>query len=133
MTDMPSFIAPGEHPGLSRTADTMSADLPAPINAQPERHDFAANPYVDWHDAAPEHDQEHEAAVPAAPPPPPPDAPPQPLFAGTYAVYDDGAKGVVLVLAQKGGETVHKHIPAGLLKMAERFGGGGLSGLFGGA
>lgn len=78
---------------------------------------------------APERDPEVQAAIEEAAPAQ--DAP-QPLYAGTYAVYDDGKGGVVLVLAQSTGETAHRHIPAGLLKMAEKFGGGGLGALFGG-
>lgn len=65
---------------------------------------------------------------------PPADAPPAPvpLFAGTYAIYDDGAGGVMLVL-QQDGDVIRKHIPAKLIKMAEMAtgGAGGLAGLFG--
>lgn len=77
-----------------------------------------------------EHDQEEAAAVP----PMPAQAPPVPLYAGTYAIYDDGAGGVMLVVGQSTGEVVRKHIPAAMMKMAERFGGAGsgLAGLFGG-
>jgi hypothetical protein len=70
-----------------------------------------------------------------APPMPerPPVPPPVPMFAGTYAVYDDGSGGVVLVIGQSTGEIVRRQIPAGMIKMAERFGGAGsgLAGLFG--
>lgn len=82
---------------------------------------------------APEHDIEHEYAVPVAAPPPPEHAPPQPMHAGTFAVYPDGAGGVVLVLQlAPSGETMHHRIPAAMIKMAERFGGAGISGVFGG-
>jgi len=65
-------------------------------------------------------------------PPPPAAAPPTPLVAGTYALYEDGVGGVFLVLGQSTGETLRHHIPAGMIKMAERFGpGGGLGKLFG--
>lgn len=93
-------------------------ELAAAIAANPDQHDFAARP--------PE--------LPT-PPPMPPQAPPQPIAAGTYAVYDDGNGGAVLVLQPKGGETMTKHLPAALIKMAERFGGAGagpFAGLFGG-
>lgn len=85
------------------------------------------------HDYAPERDAEHDQAVPAAPPMPA-GPPPVPLYAGTYAIYDDDAGGVMLVVGQSTGEVVRKHIPAAMMKMAERFGGAGsgLAGLFGG-
>lgn len=93
----------------------------------------AAEQYAEQHEYAPERDAEHDQAVPAAPPMPE-QAPPVPMFAGTYAVYDDEQGGVWLVIGQSTGEVARKHIPAGMIKMAEKFGGAGsgLAGLFGG-
>lgn len=152
----PQFLAPGQAPPLDpdealRQAVSAGMMMPCPDGCGPdetcckcpdERRMAAimadqlkpdeAPVQHDRPDEAPERDVEAEQAVPAAAPPPPAQAPPVPLFAGTYAVYDDGSGGVVLVLGQSTGETVHKHIPAGLIRMAERFGGGGIGGLFGG-
>lgn len=46
---------------------------------------------------------------------PPPE--PVPVLAGTFALYDDGKGGYVLV-TDVGGETTRKAIPAALVKMA---------------
>lgn len=122
---------------------------------------IAPNPYQDWHDPetvqpasdtnqsgfastpdrhdfdAPERDAEAAAATPAAATPHPEasedaDAP-QPLAAGTYALYDDQSGGYVLVIGTREGDTHHKHIPARIVKMAETVMGGNspLAGLFG--
>lgn len=73
--------------------------------------------------------------------PPPPAAPPRtPLFAGTYAIYDDGtgSGGIVAVVCQtvSAGQPVqdeqHHRISAGMLRMAEKFGGGLVGKMFGG-
>ncbi len=42
---------------------------------------------------------------------------PIPVLAGTFALYEDGKGGVVLV-TEVGGEVTRKHIPAALVKMA---------------
>lgn len=64
---------------------------------------------------------------------PPADAPPAPvmLFAGTHAVYDDGAGGVVLVIRDREGNTIQKRLPANLIKMAEKAASGGGLGALG--
>ena len=127
-------------PGLERTIDL---DVPFPVDAtfvdaHPEQHDYAAPeppfPPDGPHPVAPDADDEAQAAIPAAGPPP--DAPPAPvpLFAGTYAIYDDGHGGIVMVLQPKEGDVLTKHIPAAMIKMAEKFGGmggAGIAGLFG--
>ena len=78
---------------------------------------------------APERDAEAVAATPAAAAPP---SGPQPLAAGTYAVYDDTNGGYVLVIGTREGETHHKHLPGHLVKMAEKMAGGSpLAMLFG--
>lgn len=85
-------------------------------------------------DVVPERDEEAVAATPAAAPPRPEQPPRAPIAAGTYAVYEDGSGGVVLVLATSDGDTHHKHIPAKIIKMGEMMMGGNnpLSMLFGG-
>lgn len=83
---------------------------------------------------------EHAAEAPDAGLPvpvmegPPADAPPAPavLFAGTHVVYDDGQGGVVLVIQDREGNSIQKHLPAGLLRLAEKMtgvGGGGMGAL----
>lgn len=75
-------------------------------------------------DVAPERDEEAVAAVPTAAPPRPEAPPHEPMAAGTYAVYDDGQGGVVLVIGTREGETIHRQIPAGLIKAGEMMMGG---------
>lgn len=53
------------------------------------------------------------------------DANPLPTLAGTFAIYDDGHGGFVLV-TDVGGDVTRKHIPAAIVKMAT--GGGVLGG-----
>jgi hypothetical protein len=72
---------------------------------------------------------ENEPAEPATEPGP------APMLAGTFAIYEDGNGGFVLVTdtTPDGTDPQRKHIPAALVKMAT---GGGLigrklSGLFG--
>lgn len=60
---------------------------------------------------------------------------PEPMVAGTFALYEDGVGGFVLVTQTEKFGVDRKHIPAALVKMAM---GGGilgrkLGGLFGGA
>ena len=118
MTDQPhiptQFTAPDF--GLERSVETdvpMPPELVAAIEAHPDQHDFAA--------AAPERDEEAAADTPAAAAPP---SGPEPLAAGTYAVYDDGKGGYVLVLGTREGETHHKHLPSHIVKMAMKMSGG---------
>lgn len=88
-------------------------------------------PQHDRPDDAPERDAEAVAATPAAAAPP---SGPEPIAAGTYAVYDDTAGGYVLVIGTREGETHRKHLPGHLVKMAEKMAGGSpLAMLFGGA
>lgn len=60
---------------------------------------------------------------------------PEPAISGTFAIYEDGKGGYVLVTdsAQLGGVT-HKHLPRALIKMMSGAAGrlGGLGALFGG-
>lgn len=91
---------------VDRAMDIMSA-----------QHDRAA-------DTAPERDEEAVAAVPTAAPPRPEAPPHEPMAAGTYAVYDDGQGGVVLVIGTREGETIHKQIPAKVIRMGEMMMGG---------
>ena len=83
-------------------------------------------------DAA-ERDEEAVAATPTAAPPRPEAPPQEPMAAGTYAVYDDGQGGVVLVIGTREGETHHKQIPAKVIKMGEMMMGGNspMAALFG--
>lgn len=94
----------------------------------------AGTPAAESEPAAPERGGEAVDATPAAAPPPPDTAPRTPIAAGTYAVYDDGNGGVVLVIGTREGETHHKHIPAKLIKMGEMMMGGNnpLSAMLGG-
>lgn len=117
-----TFSHPSGAPvGLERTVETGVPFPPELAAAGPG--DYAAP-------EAPEQDgEEHAYGVPDDAPPIPVELPEQPLFAGTYAAYDDGKGGALLVLQPKGGETLRKHIPAHLLKMAEKFSGGGPGGL----
>lgn len=54
---------------------------------------------------------------------PEPASTPAPMLAGTYAVYEDGAGGYVIVAETSDNATIRKHIPHGLVKMLT---GGGL-------
>lgn len=109
----------------------VDTDIPLPpelaeaIAAHPDAHDFAA--------PAPERDEEAVAAVPTAAPPRPVAPPQEPMAAGTFAIYDDGQGGVVLVIGTREGETHHKRIPAKLIKAGEMMMGGNspLAALFG--
>ena len=58
----------------------------------------------------------------ATEPAPDPNAP-QPMYAGTFAIYSDGNGGFVLV-ADVNGETHRRHIPATVVRMIN--GGGGV-------
>ncbi len=94
------------------------------------RHDRAA-------DQAPERDAEAVRATPAAAAPDSgadetPQQRPDPLFAGTYAIYDDGHGGYVLVAKTREGQEHRKHLPAGMVKMAQKLSAGPLASLFGG-
>ncbi len=83
---------------------------------------------------APERDEEAVDATPTTAPPRP-DAPPRiPIAAGTYAIYDDGGGGLVMVAKTSDGETHHKHVNARMIKMAQTLMGGAnpLAALFGG-
>lgn len=81
-------------------------------------------------DTAPERDAEAVEATPAAAAPP---SGPQPIAAGTYAVYDDQQGGYYLVLGTSDGQVHRKHLPGQLVKMAEKLGGASpLAALFGG-
>ena len=136
MTQMPEFIEPALTPErLAAAMDDMAAAITAAHPTTPEEAAAAALARAEQmdaqHDYAPERDVEHDQAVPAAPPVPE-QAPPEPMMAGTYAIYDDGAGGVWLVIGPREGGVIRKQIPAGMLKMAERF-GGGFAGLLGGA
>jgi hypothetical protein len=55
----------------------------------------------------------------------PDEAAPEAVIAGTFALYEDGAGGYVLVTETVAHGTQRKHIPAGLVKLAT--GGGMLS------
>lgn len=126
MTEKPNIPTQFTSPdfGLERSVERdvpMPPELVAAIEAHPDQHDFTA--------AAPERDAEAVAATPAAAAPP---SGPQPLAAGTYAVYDDTAGGYVLVIGTREGETHRKHLPGHLVKMAEKMAGGSpLAMLFG--
>lgn len=123
--------------------------IPEPIPLH-ERTPDMFGPRAAWPrpttDDAPERDAEAVAATPTAsaphaeappledqaPPPQQPEAP-VPLAAGTYAIYDDGHGGYVMVAATSDGAVHHKHIPAAMVKMATMAMGGNspLAGLFG--
>ena len=66
--------------------------------------------------------------APAAIPPMPAGAPPVPIVTGTFAIYEDGCGGLVAVVERPGCPVERKHVPAQLIKMARRFGGGLLGG-----
>lgn len=57
---------------------------------------------------------------------------PAPLIAGTFALYDDGQAGFVLVTETTDHGLNRRHIPAGMVKLATKLaqGGGLLGGLF---
>lgn len=77
------------------------------------------------------HTDQHPAAPSDQGPPPPPDAAANPdglLAAGTFAIWDDGAGGLVLVAHPHGGEVQRRHVPAAMVKMGQRLFGG----IFGG-
>lgn len=57
-----------------------------------------------------------------------PDTGPAALAQGTFALYDDGRGGLVLVVQPVGQEIQRKHIPAAAVKMGQRV----LGQLFGG-
>lgn len=131
MTDTPltpEFVEPVPMPTVERPAD----DPPPVPMPTVEQHDRAL--YQDWHDPAPERDEEAVTATPTAAPPRPETPPQQPMAAGTYAVYDDQQGGYVLVIGTREGQTHHKHIPAKVVKMGEMMMGGNspLAALFGG-
>lgn len=72
-------------------------------------------------------------ATDTAPVPHPGGTPPAPMLAGTFAIYEDGQGGYVLVTDTPDHGMMRKHIPAGLVKLAT---GGGmvsrkLAGIFG--
>lgn len=92
-----------------------------------EQHDRAP-------DDAPERDEEAAAAVPAAAPPPPDHAPPVPILAGTFAIYDDGGGGFAGVVQLADGTVIKRHVGAATVRMAEKLMGGNspLAGLLGG-
>jgi hypothetical protein len=125
--DRPDECAPGPapHPYLHRTGNVcQTCGLPPGAAVHDPRNE-----------GAPERDAEAVAATPAAAAPNP-EAPegPKRLAAGTYAVYDDNAGGVVLVIRTDEGENHHKHIPAKIIKMGEMMMGGNnpLAAMFGG-
>lgn len=133
--NIPQFIEPApvtewpESVNLPRVVAAWEDDGGIPLDAP---DDPPPGPY-----GAPERDGEAVAATPTAAPPRPDAQPRKPLAAGTYALYEDGNGGVVLVLGTADGETHHKHIPAKMVKMGEMMMGGGgplaaLGGLFGG-
>jgi hypothetical protein len=116
---------------------TDAPRIPTQFVAPPDPEQLAeAAPQHDRPDDVPERDAEAVAATPAAAAPSP-EAPggPDPLAAGTYAVYDDNQGGYVLVIGTREGETHHKHIPARVVKMAEMAMGGNspLAAMFGAA
>ncbi len=60
---------------------------------------------------------------------------PRPVFAGTFAIYQDGRGGFMLVVQHEDGTIDQKHIPAGMVKLAqsgfmEKMMGGGSGGGF---
>ena len=55
---------------------------------------------------------------------------PVPLFAGTYAIYDDGAGGIALVFTDQDGTTHRKRVPAAMLRMGSSLMGSRLSRMF---
>lgn len=120
------FIAPtefGPRVRFGRPPQDDPQDVPqAPV---PDQHDRTP-------DEAPERDQEAVAATPAAAAPSPG---PDPLAAGTYAVYEDGHGGVMLVIGTREGEIHKKHLSAKIIKMGEMMMGGNspLSAFLGGA
>lgn len=44
---------------------------------------------------------------------------PPPVFAGTFAIYEDGTGGYVLVVQHEDGSTDRKHIPSAMVKLAQ--------------
>lgn len=120
-------------PGPHRCPQTTSG-VCAVRPEEPLTIDTPCKPSCGWTpgtDPAPERDAEAVTATPAAAAPP---SGPEPMAAGTYAIYDDGSGGVVLVLGTREGEVHQKHVPAMAIKMAEKLMGGAspLAGLLGG-
>lgn len=132
--DRPAIDDGPPQPGPYRCPQTTSgicAVRPGETStAQPCKETCGCYPGAD---TAPERDAEAVAATPAAPAPNP--EAPQPLHAGTYAVYSDNKGGYVLVIGTREGETHHRHLPAAMVKVAEKMAGGNnpLAALFGGA
>lgn len=60
---------------------------------------------------------------------------PTPAIAGTFAIYEDGQGGFVLVTETPEHGVIRKHIPRALIKLVSGGGllGGRIAGLFGGA
>jgi hypothetical protein len=53
-----------------------------------------------------------------------PDPGPQPLAAGTFAIWSDGDEGFVLVVDTPSGGTTRRHISKRLVRMGSRLAGG---------
>jgi hypothetical protein len=61
--------------------------------------------------------------------PPPPAASPVPMIEGTFAIYNDGAGGIMIVTDVSGQGVERRHFPAKIVKMAKKFAGGMIPGL----
>lgn len=75
-------------------------------------------------------DQENAELDADAPIPYVPTEQPEPAISGTFAIYEDGQGGYVLV-TDIGGSIERKHIPAKVVKMGSALMGRQLAGLFG--
>lgn len=135
MTDVPAIPAPRSIPTeFVAPEEPLPAPDACPDGCGPDETccKCPVSRIVDLgHTDAPERDAEAVAATPTAPAPPP--EAPDPMAAGTYAVYEDGQGGYVLVLGTREGETHRKHVSGYMVKMAEKMAGNNpLSMLFGG-
>lgn len=138
MTQIPQFQEPTGVPPVPLSEASFHKPFRESLAEFEERQLDAREAYVDAQAAfvneggAPERDEEVQAALTGEEPSVSlPDAP-EPLWAGTYAIYDDGSEGLMLVIGTREGEVHHKHLPAAMLKMAEKMGGSMLGGFFGG-
>lgn len=131
VVDTPAHLRHPDDPEF-RHLDGSPSQIPRPVDTDAvDRVTAAEHAYVT--DTAPERDEEAVTATPTAAPPRPEAPPQEPMAAGTYAVYDDGQGGVVLVIGTREGETHHKQIPAKVIKMGEMMMGGNspMAALFG--
>jgi hypothetical protein len=98
------------------TTPRIPSGFVAPPGPEQQPAEAAQNEHPD---DAPKRDAEAVDAAPAAA-----QDGPEPMAAGTFAIYDDTRGGYVFVISTREGQTIHKHFPATVVKAAEMFMGG---------